>query len=452
MSRDDRDLKKIVITSLEELLKQSQEEDGDDAKRRRVTRSNTRKRPQAPDIKNPQLRFYASDEKNYYNDLDDEEKKFIAELEKEIKDLNKEHIPIRFKVLMSNIDKKVKAIAVKKLQLLKDMDHNSSEYYKNTNWIESLCRLPIGRYKDIPISSKSSVCDIRNFIKKTKEALDETVYGHHEAKDQIIRFLAQRISNPNSVGNNVIGLEGPPGVGKTLIAKWGISRALDLPFQFVSLSGSDDSSHFTGHSFTYEGSTFGKIADMLMKAEWMNCIIFMDELDKVSQTYKGEEISHLLVHITDSTQNDKFQDRYFMDVDIDLSKCLFIFSYNDAEKVNPILKDRMIKIKVAGYKVDDKIKIAQNYLLKDLCKQFNFPRDQIIVPDNTLRHLINNRVEKEQGVRNLKRALELILSNINLNILLAEENMTYPVTVTEEIANQYVKLPKDITSETFMYV
>lgn len=437
--KKDKELTKIVVTSLEELLKE--EDDSDAPKRRKVSKG--RKRPPAGDFKNPELRFYDPDEKLYFNSLDDEQKRFVAELETSIRDMNKEEVPVRFKILLSKIDKKIKAIAIKKLKFMYEMDESSSEYYKSVNWIDALCRLPIGKYNSLPINSSNSVDDIRLFIQNTKIKLDETVHGHVEAKDQIIRFLAQRISNPTSVGNNVIGLEGPPGVGKTLIAKWGVSRALDLPFQFVSLSGSDDSSHFTGHSYTYEGSTFGKIADMLMKSGCMNPIIFMDELDKVSQTYKGEEITNLLIHLTDSTQNDKFQDKYFMDVDFDLSQCLFIFSYNNADNVNPILKDRMIKIKVEGYKVEDKVNIAQNYLLRDLCKQFNFVRENIVVPDSVIKYLITNRVEHEEGVRNLKRALERILSNINLNILLALEVPQYPVVVTEDIVNKYVKLPKD---------
>lgn len=439
MKKEDKEVKKIIITSLEELLRQ--DTDSDTPKRRKIVKG--KKRPASNDIKNPEMIYYDQTEKKYYNGLDDEQKRYIADLEKSIRAMNKEDIPIRFKILFSKIDPKIKAIAIKKLKFMYEMDESSSEYFKTANWIDALCRLPVGKYNSLPISFNNSIDDIRTFINNTKIKLDETVYGHAEAKDQIIRFLAQRISNPRSVGNNVIGLEGPPGVGKTLIAKWGISRALDLPFQFVSLSGSEDSSHFTGHSFTYEGSTFGKLADMLMKAECMNPIIFMDELDKVSQTFKGEEITNLLIHLTDSTQNDKFQDKYFMDVDFDLSQCLFIFSYNNADLVNPILKDRMIQIKVDGYKVDDKVKIAQNYLLRDLCKQFNFQRENIIIPDSVMKYMINNKVEQEEGVRNLKRALELILSNINLNILLAEENMVYPFKVTEEVVNRYVKRTKD---------
>jgi ATP-dependent Lon protease len=438
MNRDNEKVKKIIITSLEEILNDA--DDASTSKRRKVS---NKKRPQsASTIRNPELRYYGDDEKKFYHKLTEDQKRYVADLEKLINTMNKEDIPLRFKILLSNIDDKIKALAIKKLSYLYGMEESTGEYYKTINWIESLCKLPVGKYKQLPVTNHSSVEDIRHFITTTKGRLDEIVYGHADAKDQIIRFLAQRVSNPNSTGN-VIGLCSPPGCGKTLLAKHGICKTLDLPFSFISLGGLEDSSHFCGFSPTYEGSTYGKVADLLMKAECMNPVIFFDELDKVSHTYKGDEIINLLIHMTDSTQNDRFEDKYFTDVELDLSQCLLIFSYNDETLINPILKDRMIRIRIDGYKVEDKVKISQEYLLKEICAQFGFKREDVQIHDEVLKHLINNKVESEQGVRNLKRALELIVSNLNLNVILDENNMIFPLIITEEIVNQYVKLPKN---------
>ena len=445
-------LAKIIIMPLEDFLKG---EDGMQIdKRRKINdrqgRTSTRKRNAG--VENPEYKWYGNDEKKYFNDLTQEEQEYIAELEGAIGGMNKNDVPIRFRILMSHIDTKIKAIAIKKLSYLYEMDPSTGEYYKTSNWIDALCRIPIGRYRRLPISINSPVEDIRKFITNTKDKLDEVVYGHKDAKDQIIRFLAQRITKDNAIGNNVIGLEGPPGVGKTLLAKEGISKALDLPFQFISLSGTEDASHMVGHSFTYEGSTWGKIADMVMKSDCMNPVFFMDELDKVSSSSKGEEISNLLIHLTDSTQNDKFQDKYFLDVNFDLSKCLFVFSYNDASLISPILKDRMIKIRAKEYNMEDKVKIAQDYLLNSLCKEFNMQRSDIIISDDLIKYIAVNRIEEEKGVRNLKRALELILSNINLNMLLSEENMVFPIKITEAMVNEYVKPPTSSwQSKHYMY-
>lgn len=434
-----KDVNKIIITSLEELLKNSEEYQEEKPKRRRIS---TRKRGSNKSIKNPEEEYYDEDEKKFYDKLTDDEKRFVASLEIKIKDMNKDDTPVRFKVLMSNVDEKIKAIAIKKLNYLCWMTNVGPEYVKTIGWIESLCRLPIGKYKPLPVQKDSPLEDIRNFIKSTKAILDETVYGHKDAKDQIIRLLAQKISNPNSCGN-VIGICSPPGCGKTLLAKHGISKALDLPFGFVSLGGLEDSSHFVGHNYTYEGSSHGKIAELLMKSEYMNPVIFFDELDKVSQTFKGDEIINLLIHMTDATQNDKFEDKYFTDVDMDLSQCILIFSYNNEELISPILRDRMIRIKIDGYKLEDKLVISQKYLLRDLCKQFGFQPNSIGIEEDALRYLINTKIEEEQGVRNLRRALENIMSNINLNLITEEEKIMFPFTITEEVINRYIKLPED---------
>jgi ATP-dependent Lon protease len=192
--------------------------------------------------------------------------------------------------------------------------------------------------------------------------------------------------------------------------------------------------------------------DILIKAKVMNPVVYFDELDKVSSTYRGEEITNILVHITDMTQNDKYQDKYFTDIDFDLSRCLMIFSYNDETAINPILKDRMVKIKTDGYNIDDKIAIAHNYLIKEIMEQFKFKEGDILFSNDIIRYIINNKIEEEEGVRNLKRALESIVSNINLNHILSIHDAMLPINVTENLVNQYVLTPKDTKKNTMMYV
>lgn len=427
------DYKVMTVTPLEEVIKKSAADVGNEPNKKAKV---TRKRASLLHVNNPELKHYDSDERAYYNKLDDDVKAYIASLEKSIKDMNKDEIPLRFKILLSNIDDKVKAIAIKKLRYLYDMDESTSEYYKLTNWIESLCRAPIGKYANMSIDNSATVDAIRCFIKRIRDTLDETVYGHLEAKDHIIRLIAQWISNPESKGL-VIGIQGPAGCGKTTLVKNGICKALNLPFAFVALGGASDGSFLDGHSPTYEGSTWGKIVDILMKAECMNPVIYFDELDKISFTYKGDEVVNILVHLTDSTQNDKYQDKFFIDVDFDLSRCLMIFSYNDENLINPILKDRMVKIKTEGYKLDEKVIIAQNYLLPELYAQFKL--NDVTIKDEVVRYIINNRIEEEEGVRNLKRALECILSNLNLNVLMSPEEILFPLEIDEEMVNKYVK-------------
>jgi ATP-dependent Lon protease len=423
----------MTVTPLEEVIKKTAADlPNEPNKKPKVSR----KRASLLHVNNPELKHYDSDERAYYNKLDDDVKAYIATLEKSIKDMNKDDIPLRFKILMSNIDDKIKAIAIKKLRYLYDMDESTSEYYKLTNWIESLCKAPIGKYANMSINTSATVDSIRSFIKRIRDTLDNTVYGHQDAKDHIIRLIAQWISNPESKGL-VIGIQGPAGCGKTTLVKNGICKALNLPFAFVALGGASDGSFLDGHSPTYEGSTWGKIVDILMKAECMNPVIYFDELDKISYTYKGDEVVNILVHLTDSTQNDKYQDKFFVDVDFDLSRSLMIFSYNDEHLINPILKDRMVKIKTEGYKLEEKVIIARDYLLPELYTQFKLK--EVSIKDDVIKYIINSRIEDEEGVRNLKRALECILSNLNLNVLMSPEEVLFPLEITEDMVNKYVK-------------
>ena len=140
--------------------------------------------------------------------------------------------------------------------------------------------------------------------------------------------MAQQIRNPSCQGG-VIALYGPPGTGKTELIKKGIAKAMDKPFIFISLGGAQDSSYLDGHSFTYEGSIYGRIAQALIDAKCMNPIIYFDELDKVSNTDKGQEIINVLIHLTDYTQNSHFMDDYMDGIVVDLSRATFIFSFNE---------------------------------------------------------------------------------------------------------------------------
>jgi hypothetical protein len=235
----------------------------------------------------------------------------------------------------------------------------------------------------------------------------------------------------------------------TSLVKEGISKILNREFAFVPLGGATDSSYLEGHSYTYEGSTWGKIVDILIRSKSMNPVIYFDELDKISETPKGEEIIGILTHLTDTSQNSQFHDKYFAEIDFDLSKCLFIFSYNDPYKVNPILLDRMYKIKTTGYQVKDKIVIANQYLIPKIRYEVNFKEGDIIIPDSTLNYIIDTYTEKEDGVRNLKRCIEIIYKKLNLyrlvkpgTTLFEKENtltVEFPFTVTTDITNNLIK-------------
>jgi ATP-dependent Lon protease len=233
--------------------------------------------------------------------------------------------PLKFRILDLPVTDYIKSNVMKKIKLLEE---DSGEHYKLKNWVDAFLKIPFGKTIPLPVILEDGKEKCSEFLQDSRKILDKAVYGMLNAKTQIMQVISQWIANPDSVGN-VIALQGPVGVGKTSIAKNGISKALCRPFEFFSLGGASDVANYTGHSYTYEGSMWGRIVDSLMHAKCMNPVLYFDELDKISGTPHGEEIASMLIHLTDKTQNSQFHDRYFSGIDIDLSQCLFVFSFND---------------------------------------------------------------------------------------------------------------------------
>jgi ATP-dependent Lon protease len=347
--------------------------------------------------------------------------------------------PMRFKLLNLDLHVNVKTVLMRKLKTLMQMeDHPSGEYHKLQNWMNRLCRIPFGKIVPMPVTKDSTRDAIVRFIDDTRATLNTQVYGHGEAKDQIIRIVAQWISNPSSKGN-VIGIHGSPGVGKTTLIKEGVCKALGLPFAFIPLGGAGDASYLDGHSYTYEGSCPGRIVDMVSMMSCMNPVLYFDELDKVSTSFRGKEIVNVLIHLTDPSQNEAFQDKYFSEVPIDLSKCLVIFTYNNPDNIDPILRDRMITIHTKDYSLNDKKQIVQEHLLESIVKDFSLSKENVLIDNEVIGYIVE-RIDKEAGVRNLKRALESIVSNINLEILTNNEDVRFPLQIDRNLVDKYVPI------------
>lgn len=401
-------------------------------------------------LKNPQLQYYTEEEEMFYKRLPPSDKEFVTQVEIKVRELNKESVPTRFQIIMSGLDEKIKAIAIQKLNYMYSLDESSSEYVRTMQWMNAVCKIPFGKYKSLPVDYKSPKEDIKKFLMSIQDNMNSKVYGHKTAKDHIVRLLAQWVANPDAKGM-VVGIHGSPGVGKTTLIKDGICAALGLPFAFIPLGGANDGCYLEGHSYTYEGATWGKTVDVLMKAGCMNPVIFFDELDKISDTNKGEEIVNYLVHMTDSTQNDRVNDKYFADFEFDLSRCLIIFSYNNEDNINPVLKDRMIRISTDGYTINDKVAIAQKHMIPDILKEYNFKSDEIQFDSDILKFVIEY-IDEEKGVRNLRRSIHDIISNINLNRMLDLEKCDADKTIVDiNDVRKYVHNKKKHTTLPFMY-
>ena len=377
-------------------------------------------------------------EKKHFDKLSTESKKeHVDSYNLIIKDNYEFQTPIFFKIIDSKMNIQTKNIAISKYNELKSMNTSDSEYFKLSRWLESLIKIPFGEHKHLPVSKDSSINDIKSFITDVNTKLNTFVYGHDDAKNQIIRIIAQWVSNPQSKGN-VIGIHGNPGVGKTTLINDGLSKALNIPFQFIPLGGASDSSYLDGHHYTYEGSTYGKIASCLMNSKCMNPIIYFDELDKISDTYRGQEIINLLIHLTDPSQNNKFNDKYFAEIPIDLSKALIVFTYNHDELINPILKDRIIRIETKDYNIKDKLVLFKEYLFPSILDQFKIEPNNVHISEENINYIIE-KTEQEKGVRNLKRSIELIISSINLNVLLETTNYSFPIEIKKHMIDEFIK-------------
>ena len=359
--------------------------------------------------------------------------------------------PYRIQLLESDIPDHFKACALKKITALRYIEPGGGEYYKMKNWVDTFMRIPFNTYEKIPMSITEGPEKCSEFMENSMRILNESVYGMDDAKLQIMQMVGTWISNPSATGT-AIAIKGPPGTGKTTLVKEGISKILNRPFAFIALGGATDSSFLEGHGYTYEGSMPGKIVDILIKSRCMNPVIYFDEVDKISDTPKGEEIAGVLTHLTDTTQNDRFHDKYFAELDFDLNKCLFIFSYNDDDKVNPILKDRMYKINTKGYDKKEKVIIAEKHLLPKIKEQVKFDEDQINIPTSCMEYIIEKFGGNESGVRNLKRCLEIICTKLNLYRLMKPGtklfneketlDISFPLELTKEIVDKLLKAPE----------
>ena len=357
-----------------------------------------------------------------------------------IKNISTDDIDYKKQLITNkNIPLSIKTIVLEKIEEMKSFNN---EYYKQLTFVKHILNYPWSSqtnentfFKNLnldPTKTKEYICNIENKLKQLS-------YGHLEAKKNILLTIGKWISNPSSMGT-CFGLVGPPGVGKTLLAK-SISKALDIPFAEITLGGQNDGEILHGHGYTYSGSQPGLIIKKMVEMGNERCILYFDELDKACSKHGSiNEITSILIHLTDPNMNKTFQDRFFQGIDFPLDKVIMIFSYNDASLIDPILLDRIKQIEVGAYMLDDKIKIAREFIIPEIAESIGIMNEPFINMNNDLIEWIIENYTNEAGVRSIKRKIEQIFLSLNLDKLYQKNNSIKEIT--KEIVTNILDQPK----------
>lgn len=329
-----------------------------------------------------------------------------------IKSLSDEDVPLE-KVVAANskIPSNIKKIILSKLHELKTQNTENS---KNKLYADTLIRFPHinddTTFIDLNKDQKRS-CE---FMSNVMEILNEKIYGHSECKNAIKELICSWILNPSKMGKT-ISLCGPPGVGKTLIAK-ALGKAIGVPVRCISLCGMEDGSVLNGHSFTYSNAQPGMLVREMCEAGKARCILFFDEVDKTSKRHGIDEIQNILITLTDPNMCDKFNDKFIQDIQFNFSHVLIICTYNNKSAIDPILLNRLHEIEVKPYTIKDKLKISKNFLLKEVTEDISLENGSIKIDESDVKYLIENYTY-ESGVRELRRLIETLFLKLNVDRL-----------------------------------
>jgi ATP-dependent Lon protease len=311
-------------------------------------------------------------------------------------DINK----LKEKLKTSGINEEGESVVRDELEKLSMIPETSPEYSVTRNYIDWLVSLPWSKYSDDQLD-----------IKKAKKTLDKHHYGLEKVKSRILEYLAVRRLNKNYEGNILLFL-GPPGVGKTSLGL-AIAEAMGRKFYRFSLGGMRDEAEIKGHRRTYIGSMPGKIMQGLRRVGTKNPVIMLDEVDKLGISFQGDPASALL-EVLDPEQNFNFVDHY-VDVGFDLSQVLFICTANTSDTVPPALFDRMELIEFPGYIMDEKLSIAQDYLIPKLVKKHGLKKQQFKLSNSVIKSIIN-KYARDPGIRLLEKQLASLMRKIAVKI------------------------------------
>lgn len=350
-----------------------------------------------------------------------EEMKAITEELGELEGDDSSELAVKIRESLMNDDNKAKLLS--DAERLKKMSPSSADANVLRSYIEKCLEIPWGKY------TKEN-----NSLIKAKKVLEKDHFGLRDVKDRVTEMLAALMISPDIKGQ-IICLSGPPGVGKTSVAR-SIARATDRKYVRISLGGVRDEAEIRGHRKTYIGSMPGRIINALIEAGSMNCLVLLDEIDKLGSDIKGDPASALL-EVLDAEQNFSFRDHY-IELPVDLSKVLFITTANDKNMIPPALKDRMEVIDLPSYTYEEKFHIAKKHLIPKQMKEHSLTKDNIKISDSALRAIIDGYT-REAGVRILERKIASLMRKESVRLASGIEER---LEITDKNIEEYLGVKK----------
>ena len=344
-------------------------------------------------------------------------------------------LALKYKILNLETSHFNKEVIYKKYNELIHMETSDDEYGKTKNWLTWATDIPHDIVNVLKIDQPTK------FICKAKELLDKELYGMENVKEQILLFLSSKIKSPSMINTN-LALLGPPGTGKTSIARL-ISKILGWGFSQISFGGIEKADFLKGHEYTYVGSGPGEIVKSLKKLGCKNGVIFLDEMDKISENH---DIKSALLHIIDPSQNKDFRDMFLSEITIDLSNIWWISSMNSLPS-DTALADRWSVINVEGYDYNAKLNIVKDYILPKSLINANLQSNDISFNKDSLKYLIDNSgSSSDKGVRTLEKNIKEIVSKINFIITHQDENGKLPFKITFQLKTK-INIPLEINHD-----
>lgn len=331
-------------------------------------------------------------------------------------------VPLRFRVLDSAMPDDAKQQCLGHIRRMMGEDESSDS--KRRAWLETLLRIPFGRYSEVAKKRVTMAAQIH----AAKSRLDGVVHGNRAVKATLQELVAQAMTSPTG-RPPVIGLVGEPGTGKTTLARLGIADCLQRPFYQISCGGMMDAASLRGHCYTWEGSMPGAVVNAVVRSGCLDPVILLDEVDKLGSdsVKRGNEVQNVLIHLLDPTQNREFIDEHYAGIPIDLSRAVFVLSMNNASNLSPVLRDRIHLLQMDTPKMQDKVEIASTFLVPACMENVGLDPEDLVFPRETLHHAVVTGGE-EAGVRQLKQSIEGVSRRVNMLSLLNGKQLAHALS------------------------